>query len=239
MSMRMTRPTSQPRPRRPPSQSRSCAIKVLAEEPRRGDSAAQQFQQQRERPMDFNMSDRQKEWLGRVDSFMTKHVRPAVPIYQKQDEEGERWKVIPIVEELKKKARAEGLWNMFMPPSSHEDDEFRGAGLTNLEYAPLAEQMGHIGWASEVFNCSAPDTGNMEVLMRYGTREHKKKWLRPLMDGEIRSAFLMTEPAVGSSDATNIETSIKRDGDHYVINGRKWWSSGVGAPRCQVAIVMA
>ena len=127
---------------------------------------------------------------------------------------------------------------MFMPPSSHEDDEFRGAGLTNLEYALLAEEMGHISWASEVFNCSAPDTGNMEVLMRYGSKEHKKKWLRPLMDGEIRSAFLMTEPAVASSDATNIETSIKRDGDHYVINGRKWWSSGVGDPRCKIAIVM-
>ncbi len=188
--------------------------------------------------MDFNMSDRQREWLNRVESFMHKHVRPAVPIYRQQDEAGERWKAIPILEDLKKKARAEGLWNMFMPPSAHEDDEFRGAGLTNLEYAPLAEQMGHIGWASEVFNCSAPDTGNMEVLMRYGTKEHKKKWLRPLMDGEIRSAFLMTEPAVASSDATNIETSIKRDGDHYVINGRKWWSSGVGDPRCQVLIVM-
>ena len=125
--------------------------------------------------MDFNMSDRQKEWLGRVESFMTKHVRPAVPIYRQQDEAGERWKVIPIVEELKKKARAEGLWNMFMPPSSHEDDEFRGAGLTNLEYAPLAEQMGHIGWASEVFNCSAPDTGNMEVFMRYASKDLKRK----------------------------------------------------------------
>jgi acyl-CoA dehydrogenase len=127
---------------------------------------------------------------------------------------------------------------MFMPPSAHEDDEFRGAGLSNLEYASLAEEMGHIGWASEVFNCSAPDTGNMEVLMRYGSKEHKRKWLRPLMDGEIRSAFLMTEPAVASSDATNIETSIERDGDHYVINGRKWWSSGVGDPRCKIAIVM-
>src|SRR5471032_3434083 len=188
--------------------------------------------------MDFNMSDRQKEWLNRVQAFMTKHVRPAVPIYKQQDEEGPRWKKIPILEDLKKKAHAEGLWNMFMPPSSHEDDEFRGAGLSNLEYAPLAEQMGHIGWASEVFNCSAPDTGNMEVLMRYGTKEHKKKWLRPLMDGKIRSAFLMTEPAVASSDATNIETSIVRDGDHYVINGRKWWSSGVGDPRCQILIVM-
>ncbi len=188
--------------------------------------------------MDFNMSDRQTEWLNRVQSFMTKHVRPAVPIYRKQDEEGPRWKVIPVLEELKKKAKAEGLWNMFMPPSSHEDDEFRGAGLSNLEYAPLAELMGHIGWASEVFNCSAPDTGNMEVLMRYGSKEHKRQWLKPLMNGEIRSAFLMTEPAVASSDATNIETSIKRDGDHYVINGRKWWSSGVGDPRCKIAIVM-
>ncbi len=188
--------------------------------------------------MDFTMSDRQKEWLGRVQSFMTKHVRPAVPIYQQQDAEGARWKVIPILEDLKKKARAEGLWNMFMPPSSHEDDEFRGAGLSNLEYALLAEEMGHISWASEVFNCSAPDTGNMEVFMRYGTKEQKRKWLKPLMNGEIRSAFLMTEPAVASSDATNIETSIKRDGDHYVINGRKWWSSGVGDPRCKVAILM-
>jgi acyl-CoA dehydrogenase len=188
--------------------------------------------------MDFNMSDRQKEWLGRVESFMTRHVRPAVPIYRQQDEAGERWKVIPIVEELKKKARAEGLWNMFMPPSSHEDDEFRGAGLTNLEYAPLAEAMGHIGWASEVFNCSAPDTGNMEVFMRYASKDLKRKYLRPLMDGEIRSAFLMTEPAVASSDATNIETSIVRDGDEYVINGRKWWSSGMGDPRCKVMIVM-
>src|SRR6478752_2125667 len=192
----------------------------------REDSAAKDFSKKcEEHPMDFNMSDRQKDWLNRVQSFMTKHVRPAVPIYKKQDEEGARWKVIPILEDLKKKARAEGLWNMFMPPSSHEDDEFRGAGLSNLEYAPLAEEMGHISWASEVFNCSAPDTGNMEVLMRYGTREQKRKWLRPLMDGEIRSAFLMTEPGVASSDATNIETRIEKDGDHYVINGRKWWSS--------------
>jgi len=188
--------------------------------------------------MDFNMSDRQREWLNRVQSFMHKHVRPAVPVYKQQDAEGERWKVIPILEDLKKKARAEGLWNMFMPPSSHEDDEFRGAGLSNLEYALLAEEMGHISWASEVFNCSAPDTGNMEVFMRYGSKEHKRQWLKPLMNGEIRSAFLMTEPAVASSDATNIETRIERDGDHYVINGRKWWSSGVGDPRCKIAILM-
>ena len=188
--------------------------------------------------MDFTMSPKQKEWLERVQSFMTRHVRPAVPVYKQQDAEGGRWKVIPILEELKAKARAEGLWNMFLPPSSHEDDEFRGAGLTNLEYALLSEEMGHISWASEVFNCSAPDTGNMEVLMRYGNKEHKRQWLRPLMDGEIRSAFLMTEPAVASSDATNIETRIERDGDHYVINGRKWWSSGVGDPRCKIAILM-
>jgi len=188
--------------------------------------------------MDFTMSDRQKDWLGRAQAFMSQHVRPAVPIYKQQDAEGPRWKVIPVLEDLKKKAKAEGLWNMFMPPNAHEDDEFRGAGLTNLEYAPLAEEMGHIGWASEVFNCSAPDTGNMEVFMRYGSKEQKRKWLRPLMDGEIRSAFLMTEPAVASSDATNIETRIEKDGDHYVINGRKWWSSGVGDPRCKIAILM-
>src|SRR6202007_2130804 len=188
--------------------------------------------------MDFNMSDRQREWLNRVQSFMHKHVRPAVPIYRQQDEAGERWKVIPIVEELKKKAHAEGLWNLFMPPSAHEDDEFRGAGLSNLEYALLAEEMGRVSWGSEVFNCSAPDTGNMEVLIRYGSREQKRTWLRPLMEGEIRSAFLMTEPAVASSDATNIETSIKRDGDHYIVNGRKWWTSGAGDPRCKIAILM-
>jgi acyl-CoA dehydrogenase len=188
--------------------------------------------------MDFTMSDRQREWLDRVNAFMDTHVRPAVPIYKQQDDAGERWKVIPILEDLKKKAKAEGLWNLFLPPSSHDDDEFHGAGLSNLEYALLSEQMGHIGWGSEVFNCSAPDTGNMEVLFRYGTKEQKKQWLRPLMDGEVRSAFLMTEPAVASSDATNIETRIEKDGDHYVINGRKWWSSGVGDPRCKVAIVM-
>ena len=188
--------------------------------------------------MDFTMSTRQREWLDRVNAFMDAHVRPAVPIYKQQDAEGERWKVIPVLEELKQKAKAEGLWNLFLPPSPHDDDEFHGAGLSNLEYALLSEQMGHIAWASEVFNCSAPDTGNMEVLIRYGTPEQKRKWLRPLLDGEIRSAFLMTEPAVASSDATNIETRIERDGDHYVINGRKWWSSGVGDPRCKVAIVM-
>src|SRR5436190_7280649 len=188
--------------------------------------------------MNFDMSEKQKEWLNRVQAFMKTHVRPAVPIYDKQDAEGPRWKVIPILEELKKKAKAEGLWNMFMPPNAHEDDEFRGAGLTNLEYALLSEEMGHISWASEVFNCSAPDTGNMEVFIRYGTKEQKRKWLRPLMDGEIRSAFLMTEPAVASSDATNIQARIERDGDHYVINGRKWWTTGAPDPRCKILIFM-
>jgi acyl-CoA dehydrogenase len=188
--------------------------------------------------MDFSMSSRQQQWLARVTSFMNTHVRPAVGIYNQQVAHGDRWKVIPVVEDLKVKAKDEGLWNLFMPPSAHEDDRFHGAGLSNLEYALLSEQMGRLPWAPEVFNCSAPDTGNMELLLRYGTAEQKEKWLRPLMDGEIRSAFLMTEPAVASSDATNIETSIKRDGDDYVINGRKWWSSGACHPRCQVAIVM-
>jgi len=188
--------------------------------------------------MDFDLSERQRHWRDRVIAFTDKHIEPAVETYHQQEKQGDRWKVIPVLEELKKKARAEGLWNMFMPPNDHEDDEFRGAGLTNLEYALCSEHMGRIKFASEVFNCSAPDTGNMEVFIRYGNREQKRKWLRPLMDGEIRSAFLMTEPAVASSDATNIETRIERKGDHYVINGRKWWSSGVGDPRCKIAILM-
>jgi acyl-CoA dehydrogenase len=174
---------------------------------------------------------------------MDEHIHPAVPLYEAQQAEGDPWKVIPVVEELKAKARAAGLWNMFMPPDSghpHVDDTFvfEGVQLSNLEYAPIAEIMGRVSFASEVFNCSAPDTGNMEVLNRFGTREQKDRWLVPLMRGEIRSAFLMTEPLVASSDATNIETRIDRDGDDYVINGRKWWSSGVGDPRCKVAIVM-
>jgi acyl-CoA dehydrogenase len=188
--------------------------------------------------MNFSMSDSQRDWLNRLSSFMHEYVYPAEETYKTQDAAGERWKVIQVVEDLKRKARAESLWNLFMPPSAHEDDEFRGAGLSNLEYALLAEEMGRVSWASEVFNCSAPDTGNMEVLIRYGSREQKRTWLRPLMDGEIRSAFLMTEPDVASSDATNIETSIRRDGDQYVINGRKWWSSGAGDPHCKVAIIM-
>ncbi len=151
----------------------------------------------------------------------------------------DRWRNVPVLETLKVKARGQGLWNLFLPPSPHHDTaEFHGAGLTNLDYALCAQEMGRVGFASEAFNCSAPDTGNMEVLHRYGSPAQKAAWLKPLMAGEIRSAFLMTEPDVASSDATNIETSIRRDGDHYVINGRKWWSSGVGDPRCKIAIVM-
>lgn len=193
--------------------------------------------------MDFDLTERQTYWRDRVRDFIETHVRPRNPDYYAQQKEGDRWKVLPVIEEEKKRAKAAGIWNLFMPPGSgrpHVDDsfEFEGPGLTNLEYALCAEEMGRVGWASEVFNCSAPDTGNMEVFHRYGTREQKEQWLRPLMNGEIRSAFLMTEPAVASSDATNIETRIERDGDHYVLNGRKWWSSGAGDPRCKVAIVM-
>ncbi len=189
--------------------------------------------------MDFVISDRQKHWRDRVVAFMDAHVYPAADIYAAEEAEGKRWKVIPVLEQLKAKARADGLWNLFLPPSpEHDDGEYHGAGLSNLDYALCAEQMGRLPWASEVFNCSAPDTGNMEVLHRYGSPEQKAKWLKPLLAGEIRSAFLMTEPAVASSDATNIETSIVRDGANYVVNGRKWWSSGVGDPRCKIAIVM-
>jgi acyl-CoA dehydrogenase len=193
--------------------------------------------------MDFSLGPAETEWRDRVRAFIDSEVRPRVRDYEAQQREGERWKVLPVVEELKDKARAEGLWNLFMPPSlgvTSVDDgfEFEGPGLTNLQYAFCAEEMGRIGWASEAFNCSAPDTGNMEVLHRYGTREQKDEWLRPLMDGEIRSAFLMTEPDVASSDATNIQCSIAPVGNEYVINGRKWWSSGAGDPRCKVAILM-
>ena len=191
--------------------------------------------------MDFTLSERQRHWRDRVRAFMDEHVRPAVPTYKAEMEAfgADRWQPVPVIERLKPKAREAGLWNLFLPPSpEHDDGDFRGAGLTNLDYALCAEEMGRIQWASEVFNCSAPDTGNMEVLHRYGTKAQKERWLTPLMAGEIRSAFLMTEPDVASSDATNIETRIRRDGDHYVISGRKWWSSGVGDPRCAVAIVM-
>lgn len=190
--------------------------------------------------MHFEHSPKTLDWLGRVKDFMEAHVYPAVPVYQEQHDTAEdRWQIPPILEDLKVKAKAEGLWNMFLPPNeAHDTDEYQGAGLTNLEYAPIAEELGKVGFASEVFNCSAPDTGNMEVLHRYGTDAQKDEWLRPLMAGEIRSAFLMTEPLVASSDATNIETSIVRDGDEYVINGRKWFSSGIGDKRCKLAIVM-
>jgi acyl-CoA dehydrogenase len=191
--------------------------------------------------MDFLLSDRQREWRDKVRAFMKAQVEPNASTHQRQlaGFGAARWQVIPIIEELKSKARAQGLWNLFLPASStHEESEYHGAGLTNLEYALCAEEMGRISWASEVFNCSAPDTGNMELLLRYGTPEQKAKWLKPLLQGEIRSAFLMTEPQVASSDATNIETSIVRDGNHYVINGRKWWSSGAGDPRCRILIVM-
>jgi acyl-CoA dehydrogenase len=193
--------------------------------------------------MDFSLGTAETEWRDRVRAFLDEQVRPRVRDYELQQNQGERWKVLPVVEELKQQARAEGLWNLFMPPShggAQVDDSLRfdGPGLTNLRYAFCAEEMGRIGWASEVFNCSAPDTGNMEVLHRYGTREQKYEWLKPLMEGEIRSAFLMTEPDVASSDATNIRCSIELRGNEYVINGRKWWSSGAGDPRCKVAILM-
>ena len=192
--------------------------------------------------MNFDYTPRMKELQERVRAFMDEHVYPNEARYEEEAHRGERWKVIPVIEELKPKARAAGLWNMFVPPSHGGEPlhhfHFEGTPLTNLEYAPLAEEMGRVGWSSEVFNCSAPDTGNMEVLARYGTKAQQDEWLVPLSRGEIRSAFLMTEPAVASSDATNIETSIRRDGDEYVINGRKWWSSGVGDPRCKVAVVM-
>ncbi len=191
--------------------------------------------------MNFTMSEKQSYWRDRVIAFMNEHVYPAEATYDAQMAAWgtNRWQVVPVLEELKAKAKKAGLWNLFLPHDSlPANSPYKGAGLTNLEYALCAEQMGKIIFGSETFNCSAPDTGNMEVLARYANDEQKKRWLEPLLAGEIRSAFLMTEPAVASSDATNIETSIKRDGDHYVINGRKWWSSGVGDPRCKVAIVM-
>ncbi|MGE0822653.1 MAG: acyl-CoA dehydrogenase [Candidatus Binatia bacterium] len=183
--------------------------------------------------MDFDFSPKVKDLQKRVQQFMDEHVYPNEDVYHNQvDQQGDRWQIPPIMEEMKAKAKAAGLWNLFLPESG------RGAGLTNLEYAPLCEIMGRVHWAPEVFNCSAPDTGNMEVLERYGTEEHKKQWLEPLLEGKIRSCFAMTEPAVASSDATNIESSITRDGDFYVINGRKWWSSGMGDPRCKIIIFM-
>ncbi|WP_026563671.1 acyl-CoA dehydrogenase [Bacillus sp. UNC41MFS5] len=184
--------------------------------------------------MDFSYSQRVKELQEKLTAFMEANVYPNERIYEQQlNEQDSRWSAVPpIMEELKEKAKAEGLWNLFLPESEY------GAGLTNQEYAPLCEIMGQSLIGPEVFNCSAPDTGNMEVIVRYGTERHKEQWLKPLLAGEIRSCFSMTEPAVASADATNIEASIERDGDEYIINGRKWWSSGAGDPRCKIAIVM-
>jgi len=182
--------------------------------------------------MNFDYSPKVRALQSRLQEFMDEHVYPNEKRFDADAAEGDRWQPARVVEELKAKARAADLWNLFLPESGH------GAGLTNTEYAPLCEIMGRVRWASEVFNCSAPDTGNMEVLERYGTAEQKRQWLEPLLDGKIRSAFAMTEPAVASSDATNIQSSIVRDGSEYVINGRKWWSSGAGDPRCKIFIFM-
>jgi acyl-CoA dehydrogenase len=183
--------------------------------------------------MDFDYTDKVKELQARVTAFMEANVYPNEKTYWDQlGGAKDRWQPLQIIEDVKTKAKAAGLWNLFLPQSH------RGAGLTNLEYAPLCEIMGRVHWAPEIFNCSAPDTGNMETIERYGTEAHKKQWLEPLLAGEIRSAFLMTEPAVASSDATNIECRIQREGDHYVINGRKWWSSGAGDSRCKIYILM-
>ena len=181
--------------------------------------------------MNFDYSDKVKALEQRLRAFMDEHIYPNEKRYY-QEIEADRWAPTKVIEELKPKARAAGLWNLFLP-----DDE-NGAGLSNLEYAPLCEIMGRSILAPEVFNCSAPDTGNMEVLARYGTPEQKERWLKPLLAGEIRSCFAMTEPAVASSDATNIQASIRREGNEYVLNGRKWWSSGAGDPRCKIAIFM-
>jgi acyl-CoA dehydrogenase len=182
--------------------------------------------------MEFEYSDKVKALQAKLNGFMDKHIYPNEKVYKEEVATGDPWQPTKIMEELKAKAKAEGLWNLFLPHSK------RGAGLNNLEYAPLCEIMGRVGFASEVFNCSAPDTGNMETIERYGTEEQKREWLDPLLDGKIRSCFAMTEPAVASSDATNIESSIERKGDHYVINGRKWWSSGAPDPRCKLFIFM-
>jgi acyl-CoA dehydrogenase len=182
--------------------------------------------------MIFELSQRAKELQQRLTAFMEEYIYPNEARYKNHCQGPNRWQPVPVIEELKLKARAAGLWNLFLPASEH------GAGLTNLEYAPLCEVMGRSPWAAEVFNCSAPDTGNMEVLERYGSPELKERWLKPLLRAEIRSCFAMTEPRVASSDATNIESTIARDGDHYVINGLKWWTSGAGDPRCKVAIFM-
>jgi acyl-CoA dehydrogenase len=192
--------------------------------------------------MDFDYSPKTKKLQSKVRQFMQEHVYPAEQAYKDELEAntkaGKRWTPLQTIEDLKPKAQDAGLWNLFLPVDSASASGYAGAGLTNQEYAPLAEIMGAVPWASEVFNCSAPDTGNMETIARYGSEENKKRWLKPLLDGKIRSAFAMTEPDVASSDATNIETRIERQGDDYVINGRKWWISGAGDPRCQIFITM-
>ena len=183
--------------------------------------------------MDFDFSPKVQDLRKQVSQFMEDYVYPNEQTFEDQLNSGpDRWQIPPIIEEIKEKSKAAGLWNLFLPESEY------GYGLTNLEYAPLSEIMGRVHWGSEVFNCSAPDTGNMEVLSRYGTPEQQQEWLEPLLAGKIRSCFAMTEPAVASSDATNIESRIVRDGDEYVINGRKWWSSGMGDPRCKILIFM-
>jgi acyl-CoA dehydrogenase len=198
--------------------------------------------------MDFAYSARTAELQTRLLRFMDEHIYPNEAAWWAEIEAntaaGKRWTPLEMIEGLKPKAREQGLWNLFLPPTAggaaaaSQDSEFAGIGLSNSDYAPLAEIMGRVPWASEVFNCSAPDTGNMETIARYGSAEHKQRWLQPLLEGRMRSAFAMTEPAVASSDATNIEARIERDGDDYVINGRKWWTSGAGDPRCKIYIFM-
>jgi len=192
--------------------------------------------------MDFDYSPKTKELQAKLTQFMEDHIYPAEKDYAAEmaanTAAGKRWTPLQTIEQLKPKAQAAGLWNLFLPVDTAEASGYHGAGLTNAEYAPLAEIMGRVLWASEVFNCSAPDTGNMETIARYGSEPIKARWLRPLLDGQIRSAFAMTEPEVASSDATNIATRIERQGDHYVINGRKWWTSGANDPRCKVFITM-
>ncbi|MCE1190821.1 MAG: acyl-CoA dehydrogenase family protein [Acidovorax sp.] len=192
--------------------------------------------------MDFDYSPKTKELQAKLLQFMDDHIYPNEGTYAAELEAntaaGKRWSALKTIENLKPKAQAAGLWNLFLPVDSAAASGYDGAGLTNQEYAPLAEIMGRVPWASEVFNCSAPDTGNMETIARYGSEENKARWLKPLLEGKIRSAFAMTEPAVASSDATNIETRIERQGDEYVINGRKWWISGAADPRCAVFITM-
>jgi acyl-CoA dehydrogenase len=186
--------------------------------------------------MDFEHSERSQHYIKQVERLVRERVLPSEPTYVAQlahSDDWRRWRIPPVLEQLKAEAKAAGLWNLFLPESE------LGAGLTNLEYAPLCEIMGRSEIAPEVFNCNAPDTGNMEVLARYGTPEQQERWLKPLLAGEIRSCFAMTEPGVASSDATNIESRIVRDGDSYVINGRKWWTTGAPDPRCRIAIFIA